>query len=151
MPLVAMINEELDWPTGHIDGRDNGVLGVPARFHTFVLDGVPDGQASEGTVFIDEISTIDEDVTIITKTIDETLVITDTTGIVPPAADADETPTVQLPAALTGNIAFPIFAPERGVYDIYIANPDGSTVQRVADYASQPSFSPDGRRLAFRD
>ncbi len=150
LPLVAMIDEELDWPTGHIDGPDNGVLDTPARFHAFVLDGVPDGQASQGTIFIDEISTIDDDVTIITEVIDETVVITDTTSAVTPTVDPDETPTVEAPNVLSGRIAFPIFAPERGVYDIYIANPDGSGMQRVADYASQPAFSPDGQRLAFR-
>ncbi len=134
MPMVALIDEDLGWPNGHIDGPDNGVLDAPFRFHAFVLDGVPDGKASQGEIFLDDISTFDDEATV----------------VVEPTAEPGATPTVEAPTVLSGHIAFPVYAPERGVYDIYIANPDGSAMQRVADYASQPDFSPDGRRLALR-
>jgi len=61
----------------------------------------------------------------------------------PAAADA-------LPAVLPGRIAFPVFDSERGTYDVYLARPDGSGLQRVMEEASQPALSPDGQRLAFR-
>lgn len=55
-----------------------------------------------------------------------------------------------VPAVLPGRIAFPVFDPERGTYDVYVANPDGSGMQRVIEEASQPALSPDGQRIAFR-
>ncbi|RME80292.1 MAG: hypothetical protein D6775_16630 [Caldilineae bacterium] len=54
------------------------------------------------------------------------------------------------PAPLTGRIAFPVFNDGPGVYDVYIANIDGSNMQRLLHQASQPDFSPNGQMLAFR-
>jgi len=62
----------------------------------------------------------------------------------------EPTATNTLPAVLPGRIAFPVFGAERGTYDLYVARPDGSGLQRVMKEASQPAFSPDGQRLAFR-
>lgn len=53
--MTAWFDDNRGWPNGHISGPDNGVLDFPVRFYAFVLDGVPDGQASSGTIYIDEV------------------------------------------------------------------------------------------------
>ncbi len=68
----------------------------------------------------------------------------------PPTPTPTETPSQPVPATLQGRIAFPVFAPDRGTYDIYVANADGSNMQRTLDYASQPALSPDGLWVALR-
>ncbi len=57
------------------------------------------------------------------------------------------------PAAprLTGRVAFPVFDPRRGMYDVYIARVDGSGLQMVASEASQLDWRKDGQMLAFRN
>ena len=61
------------------------------------------------------------------------------------------TPQVSPPApALRGRIAFAAFDPARQTYDIYVASPDGSNMQRVIEEASQPALSPNGQQLALR-
>ncbi|MDH7487479.1 MAG: hypothetical protein QHJ81_14545 [Anaerolineae bacterium] len=52
--------------------------------------------------------------------------------------------------ALRGRIAFPVFDAARQTYDIYLARPDGSNMQRVIEEASQPALSPNGQQLALR-
>ncbi len=59
------------------------------------------------------------------------------------------TPTPGQPA-LSGKIAFPIYDPEKKVYDLYVADIDGLHRRLIAERASQPAFSPDGQHLAFR-
>jgi beta propeller repeat protein len=56
--------------------------------------------------------------------------------------------TIPQPAALTGKIAFTVFNPQYGKYDIYVANADGSNRRMVADQMRQPAFDPGGGRLA---
>ncbi|HHB89762.1 MAG TPA: hypothetical protein ENK60_00480 [Anaerolineae bacterium] len=51
---------------------------------------------------------------------------------------------------LSGSIAFPVFDPRRGMYDIYVAKVDGSDMRMVISEASQPSWRKDGQLLAFR-
>ncbi len=53
--MFAVFDDKRPWPTTHIGGPDNGQLDYPISFDAFVLDGVPDGAASTGTVFIDEV------------------------------------------------------------------------------------------------
>ncbi len=71
------------------------------------------------------------------------IVATPTTA---PATSAVERPT-------SGRIAFTEYygtgPREAGKYDIYLANVDSSDRRRLAQRASEPVFSPDGRRLAF--
>jgi Tol biopolymer transport system component len=55
--------------------------------------------------------------------------------------------------ARDGRIAFQGFDPGTGSYEIFIVNPDGSGLTNVTAAAdsdeSEPSWSPDGRRVAF--
>ncbi len=54
------------------------------------------------------------------------------------------------PARIAGKLAFPVFDPARGTYDVYVLNMSNKSAQRVIDYASEPALSPDGNRIAFR-
>jgi hypothetical protein len=63
-----------------------------------------------------------------------------------PAAKATPTPE----PTLEGKIAFPVFDPERGTYDIFIANADGSGCVKIKEEASQPCLSPDGSEITYR-
>jgi len=64
----------------------------------------------------------------------------------PPAAKATPPPE----PTLEGKIAFPVFDPERGTYDIFIANADGSGREKIKEEASQPCLSPDGSEITYR-
>lgn len=70
-----------------------------------------------------------------------------------PTATRTPTPLVLPPPAgrLSGRFVFPAFDPGRGTYDVYIAQADGSGLQRLVAQASQPDLSPDGRLLVFRN
>jgi len=138
--MVAPFDESRGWPNSHISGSDDGKLTYPVSLRGLVLDGVPDGQASSGVIYLDDIATSAQPVA---------------SGPAPPtpvAAAPGATPTApaQAPAGLSGRIAFPVFAPDRGTFDVYVANIDGSNMQRVLDYASQPAFRPDGLQIALR-
>ncbi len=66
-----------------------------------------------------------------------------------PKPQPSETPTPS-PAKIGGKLAFPVFDPTRGTYDIYVLDMGTKSARRVIDYASEPSLSPDGAHLAFR-
>jgi cytoskeletal protein RodZ len=53
--MTAWFDDQRGWPNGHIGGPDDGHLNFPIQFYAFVLDGVPDGQSSSGTIYIDEV------------------------------------------------------------------------------------------------
>jgi hypothetical protein len=61
-----------------------------------------------------------------------------------------DTPTPTPTPSVTGKIAFPVFDPERGTYDIFIANADGSGREKIKEEASQPCLSPDGTEITYR-
>jgi tetratricopeptide (TPR) repeat protein len=63
------------------------------------------------------------------------------------ATTSPSQPTARL-ATLSGRIAFPVWNPERGGYDTYVANVDGSGRALVIEDMHQPAFSPDGAWLA---
>ena len=58
--MTAWFDEQRGWPNSHISGPDNGVIDYPAYFYAFVLDGVPDGQASSGVIYLDEVFVTEE-------------------------------------------------------------------------------------------
>jgi hypothetical protein len=63
-----------------------------------------------------------------------------------PAAKATPTPK----PTVGGKIAFPVFDPKRGTYDIFIANADGSGLEKIKEEASQPCLSRDGSEITYR-
>ncbi len=70
-----------------------------------------------------------------------------------PTDTATPTPTASpvAPAApaLSGQIAFPRFDPDRGTYDVYNCTVNGKECSRVYSGASQPDFLPGGGRLVI--
>ncbi len=69
-----------------------------------------------------------------------------------PEATPESTPSAAKPAApppsLSGRFVFPVWNRERGKYDTFVANADGSERRLVVEEMHQPSFSPDGKWLA---
>ncbi|MBN1921956.1 MAG: protein kinase [Anaerolineae bacterium] len=53
--MTARFDDSAGWPNGPIAGTNNGQLDFPAQFFAFVLDGVPDGSASRGAIYLDEL------------------------------------------------------------------------------------------------
>ncbi|MBN1262044.1 MAG: protein kinase [Anaerolineae bacterium] len=54
--MTAPFDEGAGWPNSHIGGPDNGKLDAPVSFYALLLDGVPDGAASSGVIYIDDLS-----------------------------------------------------------------------------------------------
>ncbi|MBP8864446.1 MAG: protein kinase [Anaerolineae bacterium] len=54
--MTARFDDSAGWPNGPISGTDNGALDSPVQFYALVLDGVPDGSASRGVLYLDELS-----------------------------------------------------------------------------------------------
>lgn len=54
--VYAPFDEQAGWPNSHISGPDSGSLDYPVSLYAIVLDGVPDGQASSGAIYIDDIA-----------------------------------------------------------------------------------------------
>jgi len=52
-------------------------------------------------------------------------------------------------AVLQGTTAFARWDPSTSRYQIWTMNADGSNQKMISDFASEPSFSPDGKRMAF--
>ncbi len=53
--------------------------------------------------------------------------------------------------AVTGRIIFPLYDPERGTYDIYMADAaDGDNLELIQENASQPALNEDGTEMAYR-
>ncbi len=62
------------------------------------------------------------------------------------ASPATDTPAA---AAPRGRIAYTVAVTPRQHYKIFLVNADGSGPRELADRAGEPSFAPDGQRLAF--
>jgi serine/threonine protein kinase len=52
--MVAWFDNQRGWPNTNISGPNNGVLDYPVSLYAFVLDA-PDGRASSGVIYLDEI------------------------------------------------------------------------------------------------
>jgi hypothetical protein len=54
--FAELATDERPWPANsHVSGRDTGKLSLPYTFRGLVLDGVPDNEASRGTIYVDEV------------------------------------------------------------------------------------------------
>ena len=54
-PMMLRLDTTAPWPQGHISGPDNGRLDFPLSLEALVLDGVPDGAASKGVLYLDDL------------------------------------------------------------------------------------------------
>ena len=54
-PMMLRLDTTAPWPQGHISGPDNGRLDFPISLEALVLDGVPDGAASKGVLYLDDL------------------------------------------------------------------------------------------------
>ena len=61
---------------------------------------------------------------------------------------AAQTPSPQ-DDTLPGQIAYPVFGPERNIYDIYLANADGSDRQVIVTAPARPTSARTATRLSF--
>jgi hypothetical protein len=134
--MTAAFDDARGWPNVRISGADNGRLDFPASLTSIVLDGVPDGQASKGTIYIDETQAA--------------------TGAAAASAPSAVVAATGQPAesgyagALTGKISVAIYASDRGMFDLYVGDAAGSGMERVLDGVSQGEMSPNGSQIAFR-
>lgn len=53
--MTAPVNIHQGWPHQRIAGPDSGEIAYPIKFFGLVLDGVPDNEGSEGTMYVDDI------------------------------------------------------------------------------------------------
>ena len=53
--MFAPFDDKAGWPNQSVGGPDNGMLDYPVSFYALVLDSVPHGPASQGTLYVDEI------------------------------------------------------------------------------------------------
>lgn len=129
--MTAILDPERAWPNGSISGSDNGAFDYPLSFNALVLDGVPDNSASDGTIYLDEL------------TAREISALPDPSAEISPGV----TPTPKsLPTQ--GRLAFPVDNGS-GRYDIWMIRlPDGEPFVAIQG-ARQPNFlKKDGRLLA---
>ena len=72
-----------------------------------------------------------------------------TGGFVMEKKAAPPSPKPPTTAVLQGTIAFARWDPPTKRYQIWTMNADGSNQKMISDFASEPSFSPDGKRITF--
>jgi hypothetical protein len=160
--MTARFNEKYGWPNGHVSGTDDGKLSFPVSLYALVLDGVPDGTASSGTIYVDEISAIEGSMAE-GPAADATAETGTSPGDTSPSGSGTETGTGAgagtgtgaatgvgagigagvggLP--ISGKLAVPIDS-GAGYYDVVIFQlPDGQELGKI-DHAGQPNFRPDG-------
>jgi len=56
--MTAYLDPGQPWPTGHISGPDNGAVDYPISFQALVFDDVPDAYAGSGSIYIDELESV---------------------------------------------------------------------------------------------
>ena len=55
-PMTAALVASREWPNGPISGATTDQLAQPLSLHALVLDGVPDGTASKGVIYLDALA-----------------------------------------------------------------------------------------------
>lgn len=86
--MIAWFDEKRSWPNGHISGPDDSKLRYPASLYALVLDGVPDGQASTGVIFLDEMFSTQDAIPTANPTAQPRPYAPPVAGAAPPAAGA---------------------------------------------------------------
>ncbi|MGQ9554910.1 MAG: protein kinase domain-containing protein [Anaerolineae bacterium] len=56
--MLAPFDEGRGWPNTHISGPDNGTLDYPVSLFALVLDAIDPAQTSTGTIYIDDVATV---------------------------------------------------------------------------------------------
>jgi len=136
--MTAPLDTSAAWPQGHISGIDDAQLVFPLSLHALVLDAVPHGKASSGSIFLDDMATSD------------TAVPVQVSNRSTPSGGSPA-PTVQpggsSPSALTGHVVFP-GASGDGRLDIMAVDAAGGDVRTVVSNGHQPALR-SGGRIAF--
>lgn len=129
--MKGYIDTNQKWPWGHISGIDNGKVDYPISFYALVLDDAPDSFIGQGTIYIDDLEAAEEIALIPVET---------------PVAIVTEVPATVTPSMvggpLSGHIYFTVW--HNGHYDLYVANPDGTGMQLLAEGMRQPNVLADG-------
>ncbi|MBN1992059.1 MAG: protein kinase [Anaerolineae bacterium] len=58
--MIAYLDSNQPWPSGHISGPDNGVIDYPISFQALVLDDGVDTFSGSGTLYIDNLASVSD-------------------------------------------------------------------------------------------
>ncbi|HHW86889.1 MAG TPA: SH3 domain-containing protein [Chloroflexi bacterium] len=103
-PMTATLVASRDWPNGPISGATADQLTPPLSLRALVLDGAPDGVASEGVIYLDALATGSAAVTT-SSTASASTTTASTTANTSPVVQAAPAPS----GPLIGKIAFTRF------------------------------------------
>ncbi|HHY56109.1 MAG TPA: SH3 domain-containing protein [Chloroflexi bacterium] len=101
-PMTATLVASRDWPNGPISGATADQLTQPLSLRALVLDGAPDGVASEGVIYLDALTTGSTAGTTSSTRASASTTTASTTANTPPVAQA----ALASGGPLTGKIAF---------------------------------------------
>lgn len=145
--MTARLDLNQNWPVGKV-GNDSGATAVayPIRLSALVLDGVPDGTASRGTIYVDDL--VGAVLGGVATGPTATPPLTGSTPSTTPVTEPPVTEPTAAPAQRSGRIAYTVFNRGTNYYDTYIYNfADGGSWPKF-DYMRQPDFSAGGYLIA---
>ncbi len=127
---------------------------VPAPTVALVPEAEVVAEPTDDTRLVD---TIEAEAPTPESTAGPVVVVTSTPPVTPsptplplPEYASRDVPLARNAVSLTGRFCFPVFDPETGTYNVFLANVDGSDRELVVQEASQPRLNSDGTRIAFR-
>jgi hypothetical protein len=53
--MIAFLDPDQPWPSGHISGPDNGIIDYPISFEAIVLDDSSDSYSGRGVIYLDDL------------------------------------------------------------------------------------------------
>ena len=141
--LTAWLNDQAPWPVGHISGANNQKLDYPVSFFALVLDGVPDGQASRGVIYVDDLRATDAPLPALTVT-------PDAGAPTPAQPGATATPNAGgSPSNLSGRIAYTVW--NNGHMDTVVYNVSNDSRTPIIANMRQPDFNLNGELVGNGD